>query len=115
MTSIVITTDHLKQFDIFLAVQTAGVVALFWAKGRRDFNRLRIGGIVTTSCRRWETFFTAVRESASVATSLRRLAGAIPARMGSWLTGVARRQPVMVRKALFSGHPASLCGYSTRQ
>ena len=35
-------------------------------------------------------------ESASVAASLRRLAGAIPARIASWLTGVARM-------ALFSG------------
>ena len=62
-----------------------------WAKSRRDFNRLSIGGIVTTSCRRWKTFFIAVQESASVAASLYRLAGAISARMGSWLTGVARR------------------------
>ena len=56
-----------------------------------------------TSCRRLEKFFIAVRERASVAASLRRLAGAIPARMNSWLTGVARRQPVMVRKAMFNG------------
>ena len=27
-----------------------------WTKSRRDFNRLQIGGIVTTSCRRRETF-----------------------------------------------------------
>ena len=58
-----------------------------WAKGRRDFNRLRIGGIVTTSCRRWEMFFIAVRESASLAASLRRLTGAILAMVVSWMTG----------------------------
>ena len=41
-----------------------------WAKDRRDFNQLPIGGIVATSCRRWETFFIAVWESASVTASL---------------------------------------------
>ena len=44
-----------------------------------------------------------MRESANVAASLRRLAGAIPARIGSWLTWVAWRQSCSV------GHPASLC------
>ena len=54
-----------------------------WEKGRLDFNRLRIGGIVTTSCKRWEAVFIAVWESASAAASLRTLAVAIPAMIGS--------------------------------
>ena len=43
-----------------------------------------------------------LRDSARTAASRRRVGGAMPARIGSWLTGVARKQPETVRRALLN-------------
>ena len=51
---------------------------------------------------RWSSSLVAFRDSARTDASLRRVGGAMPVRMGSWLAGVARRQPETVRKALLS-------------
>ena len=52
--------------------------------------------------RRWSSLVFALRDSTSAAASRRRAGGAIPERMGSWLTGVGRRQPETVSMALLS-------------
>ena len=75
-----------------------------WAcreKGCRDLRRLRCGLFMTVLWRRWASLISAFRARASVAPSRLTSAGAIPARTGSWLVGVARRHPETVRKASF--------------
>ena len=77
----------------------------WWAcseNGRLDFRRARGGFSVAILWRRWSSLVFALRDSTSAAASRRRAGGAIPERMGSWLTGVGRRQPETVRMALLS-------------
>ena len=69
-------------------------------KGLWDFRRVRCGVSVMTLWRRWDSLISALRARASVAASRLISAGAIPARTGSWLVGVARRHPETVRSAV---------------
>ena len=89
---------------IQLALETSADVAKsLWAcvaKGRWDLRHACCGISVTILWRRCDSLFCACLESASVAASLLMEAGAIPARMGSWFTGVACRVPEIVRRAL---------------
>ena len=52
------------------------------------------------SCRMCQSYFTAFRAKARVAAFRLRPTGAIPAKTGSWNTGVGLRQPDMVRREL---------------
>ena len=70
------------------------------AKGRHDLRRVRCGLSVTVLWRRCDSLFCAFLESASMAASLLMKAGVIPARMGCWFTGVARRVPGIILRAL---------------
>ena len=70
------------------------------ANGRLDFRRAGEGLSEMTRWRMWSSYFAAFRVSARTAVSRRMVGGAIPARMGSWLTGVGRRHPATVRMAL---------------
>ena len=70
------------------------------ANGRLDFRRAGEGLSEMTRWRMWSLSFAAFRVSARTAALRRMVGGAIPARMGSWLTGVGRRHPATVRMAL---------------
>ena len=59
-----------------------------------------VGGIsVAVLWRRWSSSLVAFRDRARTAASRHIIGGAMPARIGNWLTGVACRQPKTVRKA----------------
>ena len=73
-----------------------------WETGRRDFKRARVGLSWSILWRRWSSFAWALRHSARTAASRRKVGGAMPERMGKWLTGVARRHPETVRMALLT-------------
>ena len=61
-----------------------------------------MGALHSLSCRAGcaSPYFTACRANARVAAFRLRPAGAIPAKTGSWNTGVGLRQPDMVRREL---------------
>ena len=81
------------------------------AKAWLDFSRARWGGSQTVLWRRRSASRSALRASARTAASWRSAAGAMPDRIGRWLTGVARRDPETVRKELFSATPSFfVCG-----
>ncbi|XP_061923175.1 uncharacterized protein mlphb [Entelurus aequoreus] len=89
--------------QVALEVSADVVLNSSWAcmaKGRLDFRRTRRGVSVTILWRRWDSLVCAFRERASGAASCLMFAGAMPARMGSWFTGVPRRHPETVRRAL---------------
>ena len=73
-------------------------------KGLRDLNHCGSSSLlVTIVCRGWSIEASAWRHSDSVAPSRRMELGWIPATTGSWSTGVARKQPVIVQRQLFIG------------
>ena len=68
--------------------------------GLRDLGRSGFISFVTQSYRRWFGLLAALAIVSSVAALRRSLGGAMPASTGKLSTGVARRQPLMVRKAV---------------
>ena len=81
----------------------AGVVSsscAYVANGHRNLRRAHRDLSVVTLWRRRDSLACAFRERANVAASRLMLAGAIPARIGSWFTGVVRRHPEMVIRVL---------------
>ena len=77
-------------------------------KGLRDLNRCgSSSSLITIVCRGWSVEASAWRHSNSVAPSQQMELGWIPAMTGSWSTGVARKQPVIVQRQLFIGTSTS--------
>ena len=70
--------------------------------GRLNFRQARGGFSVTTLWRRWSSLVFTLRDSISAAASCFKAGGAIPERMGSWLTGVGHRQPDTVHMVLLN-------------
>ena len=78
------------------------------AKGHRDFRLARCGVFVATWWRRWSPLLVALRDSVRTAASRHKVGGAMPARIESWLTGVApdsrdRTQDIVKRRVQFLG------------
>ena len=77
-----------------------------WAcsvNGRPDFRQAQCRGSAVVLWRRWSFLIASLQDSVNTAASRHRGSGVMPARISSWVIGIARRQPETVQNVVEGG------------